>query len=1288
MPRMNPLSSLVYQGGKLQRRRYGAASAKKALTWAAKHNGRDWKLWSQAASALEAAEDERAGEAYEQAVRLSAGSDARLLYRYGRYLEKAEQYQQALECFEKAESLGWRRGHMAFRQARCLEALGDTLGAAAAFKRAAADDFDPKQCYDELSRLQGTQTAKWLRLELHREGQQFFEPGDHWSLVHARLSADMGYPEEASSLFAGYAEVQQLGSADVLVYVESLTKIQRSDKAREVLDEAVLRLPAKDRRLGAGVLYQKHGYWDAARDEYARALEADPFNSELYYRIGLTYDREYRWEEAEEHFETAYSRRPSAGYWAYKAGHACERAGRFQKAVDWYRTALTQEPDRHHWWYRLGTSLAELNQPEMAFKALLLSTMPRPQDGLSSTLESPGHLVSSTAPATASPFDGLVTEWGNAATAAGPWNFRSTGDLLSLAELSVVRGLSAEAVDLVRRPYALRTGLSSQHRHRLAEVLNDAERRIESVEVLKASRSVRLPDGFDIDKYLPKTGARRGRLYAEFYDKLPLDESVVLLESNHGATCGCHPLAVFRRMAQDDRFKGKTFIWALNDTDAAPQDVRDHPRVQFVKVGSDDYLMHLATAGYLINNVSFPPYFVRRDQQRYLNTWHGTPMKTLGRSMHQGLVEYENLERNFIQASHIMAPNDLTKWSLIDEHQLQGIYPGCVSILGSPRLDNLVNNGDKLRTDIRNRLGVSEHEKFVLVAPTWRGGVSSNSLDAEGLVEELDALSCLAGTRVFYRAHRLTEKFVKDLDLSAEAVPSDIDTNDLLAAVDHLVSDYSSITFDYLVTGRPVTLYVPDLEEYSSERGLYLQPSEMPASVARTLDQLVESIQLGGDVDESVYREAVQKYAPYEDGRASERCVDFLLSDDKRGAELDGKPTILFHGSMIPNGIASSLLGILTALSDRDDLHVAMLVEPMVLRKAKDRQEIFERLPANVRLISRLGDLVLTPEEHYVRSLVEGGRCNPGEDMLRIYWQGWAREARRIVGDIPITTGVEWDGYAIQWAAIMSKIGNSSTKHLIWQHNDMAREQADKYPELHKVFSVYSKFDAVVSVSKLLAATNKSRLNESYELPEEGIISVQNSVLFDDVREKAQRDMDPELENLLAGANPLVVTIGRMSVEKNQQALLDAWPTVLKEFPEAKLAIVGTGPLQNAIEASVVQANLQSSVVLTGQVSNPYPLLNRADLFVLPSLHEGQPVVLFEAMALDIPVAASDCPGSLEAMDIGYGKSISSSSEKLGNEICHLLTCSEEAEGNFDVSKYSVDAVNQFVLVADIARSQ
>lgn len=1251
---------------------------------AAEARPEDGPRWESLARALEFGGLSGAMEAYGKSADLGSMT-ADSWYRYGRLLEQSGKCDEAAQAYHRAEANGRDAGHMAFRRGRSLSGLGESMAAAVEYRRAIEEGFDPQASFLALEGLFDANTPSWVKLDLYREGQSSFGGGKAWTASHARLAAEMKFYAEAVDCFKLVREHRTLSPSEAVTFAESLEFNDEHAQARQVLEHAVSTGSAHDIALGAGVLFQKLGKWSRARQEYLNTGASIGTSAELAARIALTYDREYRWTEASEGFERAFRLDPSDAQAAYKCGHAHERGGRPEAAAGWYREALALRPAKLHWWYRLGMALNQSGDQAGSLYALRRSLK------LADSIDPqtyPQHRVGQGSPNVRhldQASKARKVAWVEQACSGGPWTIQRAAGLVEIAILAMSLGLRDQASFLATSASMFSVELDPKTRLDLSVVLERLERVDDAVETLLDSRTVRTPDGVDLKIYLPAGSDRAPRQYAEFVSAIPVSASVVLFESNHGAGAACHPLALYREMVADPRFSGARFVWALKNPQAAPRELVEDPRVAIVALGSDTYLYHLATAGFLINNVSFPPYFVRRAEQRYLNTWHGTPMKTLGRSMKQGLVEYENLERNFLQASHLMAPNELTKWAILEEHHLDGIYPGSVQILGSPRLDALVRNTADIRMRIRARLGLEDDDRVVLIAPTWRGGVSTHGLDADSLIEQLTAVAAIPGIQVFYRAHRLTEKLVAGLDLPVRVVPQEIDTNDLLAAVDHLVSDYSSIVFDFLVTGKPITLFVPDLQDYRETRGLYREPQELPVGVANTVQDLVDDIRAGGEVPAEHYADAVAEYCPQEDGYAAARALDFLLSDVHKGAELNGKQTVLFHASMIPNGIASALLAILEELVQQD-LNVLLIVEPSVLRRAEDRAGIFSKLPKGVRLVSRVGGTTMTPEEFYVRGVVERRCAMPGADMMQTYKDSWRLEASRIAGDIPLTAAIEWDGYATLWAGIMANVGQDSTRKLIWQHNEMEEEESHKYPGLGAVFAMYPWFDAAVSVSTLLADKNRSFVDERGVSPREGTAAVRNTLSFDQISARALEPLPDDLANRLSQASHTVVTVGRMSMEKNHLALVEAWPSVLAEFPESKLAIVGSGPLEAHVVSLVQKLGLEDAIILTGQVMNPYPIIAAADLFVLPSLHEGQPIVLFEAMQLGVGIAASGCPGNVEALGAGYGYTLGTDVEGIGDGIRGCLRSPAVAQGDFRGAHHRDGSVLEFSKVVFAAK--
>ena len=593
-----------------------------------------------------------------------------------------------------------------------------------------------------------------------------------------------------------------------------------------------------------------------------------------------------------------------------------------------------------------------------------------------------------------------------------------------------------------------------------------------------------------------------------------------------------------------------------------------------------------------------------------------------------------------------------------------------------------------------------DERRLVLFAPTWRGGVSKRELDREALVADLTAMASRDDVLVVYRAHRLSEKLLAGVDLPVSVVPKDIDTNELLAAVDVLVTDYSSILFDFLPQKRPIVLYMHDIEEYRAERGLYLDPGEVPGLACYDRAELASAIGRALAGEGVAPQKALDRYCPYEDGQASSRLARAFFDDDLdhgrqaiirdhalEPASGDGsrrRRTLLFHASMIPNGIASALLALLEAL-DPDLYSVNLIVEPSVLRNNEDRQEIFRRLPRHVHVICKPG---AAPWRIHERACVNDFARHPeaftSQSFWDCYWAYYERETRRILGDFVPDAAIEYDGYAETWVSLIAAWGRRGSRTSCYQHNQMDNEYRDKYPGLKRVFTLYSAVDAVVAVSPGLARHNRSGLaGLGIDLTQHQL-SARNLLNVERVRRGAQAPA-PEAFTALKNEHDIVLaTMGRMSMEKNQAALIEALALLRKQDVvengaegdgahglSVGLAIVGSGVLEGTLRGRIDSLGLSGHVVLLGQMDNPFPVLEGADLFVLPSLHEGQPVTLLEAMTLGTGVVASDLPGNRELVALGYGVLSGTSPHDIAQAIRTALADPRLAHGDFDVKEHN-----------------
>jgi glycosyltransferase involved in cell wall biosynthesis len=149
-------------------------------------------------------------------------------------------------------------------------------------------------------------------------------------------------------------------------------------------------------------------------------------------------------------------------------------------------------------------------------------------------------------------------------------------------------------------------------------------------------------------------------------------------------------------------------------------------------------------------------------------------------------------------------------------------------------------------------------------------------------------------------------------------------------------------------------------------------------------------------------------------------------------------------------------------------------------------------------------------------------------------------------------------------------------------------------------------------------------MTEHFNLPQQRLVRIYNPIDIDLVCELGQSGGNP-----YSGIGPQLVAAGRLSHEKGFDLLLAAMPEVIEFLPNVRLTILGQGPLKNALAEQAQRLGLEESVNFLGFQQNPWSYLYHADLFVLPSRREGFSNVLLEALALETPAVAVDCPGAI-----------------------------------------------------------
>ncbi|MES2092288.1 MAG: glycosyltransferase [Actinomycetota bacterium] len=753
--------------------------------------------------------------------------------------------------------------------------------------------------------------------------------------------------------------------------------------------------------------------------------------------------------------------------------------------------------------------------------------------------------------------------------------------------------------------------------------------------------------------------ARRGRIR----------RGTVLYESFAGNGALCNPEAIFREVLRSPDLAKHRHIWALDSLHEHREiqaEFADDPRVEFVRRRSLAYFRALATSQYLVNNATFPAEFSKRDGQVYLNTWHGTPLKRMGYDMPNGALDSANTLRNFVAADFLLSQNPFMTEQMYEKaYRLRGAFRGLVIEAGYPRVDRQFLSGAQA-VRARSRLqddGVELGDgRVVLFAPTWKGtDFSSPADDAEELFEQARGLQEKLGPSftVLLKTHQVVHRFAADRPgLRKMLISNDVPTNVVLGITDILITDYSSIFFDFLPLERPIVFFTPDAPDYSTSRGLYFPLAELPGPTVRTLPELVEAIRVGDSASgRAAAADWTHRFAPDDDGAAASRIVDIVFRGNLANsrtvslAEDQRLSMLLSLGGMRSNGITNSALNLLSAIDHtRYDVSV-VFNRPRRVQQLSNQQ----RIPHAVRQFHRVGGMNGSKLTHVFRRLQEhypALRRRPETASERRMWQA---EWTRCFGDTRFDSVIEFSGYTAFWASVL--LHSPGGFRSIWLHNDLALETSRLVGSrqrmkrtLPAVFSVYRDFDALVSVSDSLSRINSAALGARYGLDASAFVSARNlvdeahvrdglaaplsSIVSYDVEEGSPEQHDRRWIEEMQRHDGAVwfVTIGRFSPEKNQARLIRAFAELHRESPFVRLVIVGHGPLRTALNDLINSLGLAEVAFVVGPFPNPFPLLAAADCFVLSSNYEGQPMVLLEAALAGLPIVSVEFDSARDAL--------------------------------------------------------
>lgn len=369
--------------------------------------------------------------------------------------------------------------------------------------------------------------------------------------------------------------------------------------------------------------------------------------------------------------------------------------------------------------------------------------------------------------------------------------------------------------------------------------------------------------------------------YFHRYLKQPVKENVILFETFMAKNYSDSPKYIYEYIAQNH--PEYECVWAINDGAKIPYGAKTVKRFSF------QYAYYLAVSKYLVFNVRPPLWYRKREEQVFLETWHGTPLKRLVFDQEEVTSASPKYKQQFYRQrkdwDFLVSANPFSTKTF----RSCFLYEGEMLEYGYPRNDILYwPNKDEIAQQLKEKLGIPKDKKTILYAPTWRDDQHYGSgqykfelaLDLKLMKEHLqDDYVVLLRTHHYISDH-IDVSGLGDFVINLSSYD---DISEIYLISDICITDYSSVFFDYANLKRPILFYTYDFDKYKNQlRGFYIDMNtEVPGPLLYTSEQVVQAIE---DIDEITeeykerYDQFYDRFCCYDDGHASEHVAEAMLA--------------------------------------------------------------------------------------------------------------------------------------------------------------------------------------------------------------------------------------------------------------------------------------------------------------------------------------------------------------------------------------------------------------------------
>ena len=365
---------------------------------------------------------------------------------------------------------------------------------------------------------------------------------------------------------------------------------------------------------------------------------------------------------------------------------------------------------------------------------------------------------------------------------------------------------------------------------------------------------------------------KRSLNYRKYYYGNKVDDKTILFEVFGGRNYSCSPKYIYEKMITMPEFKDYKFVWSFKNKDA--HDVKKCDNLIIVKHNSKDYYKYCASSKYWIVNSIMGEHIKKKDNQIYVQCWHGTPLKRLRNDIEVSGSVLNTIkeirkrnDRDSSRFDYFLSPSKFATEKFTSAFNLINLGKKDIIIEeGYPRNELLFTYTQDDVKRLKEKFGVPEGKKVIFYLPTFRdnqhtsgvGYTYSLGIDFDRLKKKFGDKYVILFSAHYFVANSMDLRKYEGLVINTNGIMDDI--NEAYIISDIIMTDYSSVFFDFANLKRPMLFYMYDIDDYKGNlRDFYLDLDELPGPIAKTQDELEKNLENIDEISEK-YKEKYKKF--------------------------------------------------------------------------------------------------------------------------------------------------------------------------------------------------------------------------------------------------------------------------------------------------------------------------------------------------------------------------------------------------------------------------------------------